>query len=433
MNDSCENPAGHIARIMKRLYEQHLTTTSGGNISVRDAEGCIWITPGGIDKGNLLPEDIVRILPDGTFEGRHRPSLEAPIHLGIYRIRPDVHAVLHAHPAALLAYSLAGRLPNTSLLPQSALLCRELATVDYACPGSDALLSKVSEPFRKGAALAVMKNHGVISACGDLDTAFQRLELLNFCALLETEASRNHASIHSISARHMEIYKLKVETCPQTYSPKPMSNEEKALRTQMCSFISRACRGHLFSSTQGSLMCRLDDDAFLITPAKKDRYLLQPDDLVRIDKGRCEDGKSPSRSMFLADCIFRRHPLVQCMMVASPLHVMSYAVTDRELSAARLAEAYMMLRTVKRFPFGTTFMQPALFAEEISPESPVSLVENDCALAVGPSLLSVYDRMEVLENSAMADALAHSLTENPAVLNNAELSELAESFPLKCR
>lgn len=165
MNDSCENPAGHIARIMKRLYEQHLTTTSGGNISVRDAEGCIWITPGGIDKGNLLPEDIVRILPDGTFEGRHRPSLEAPIHLGIYRIRPDVHAVLHAHPAALLAYSLAGRLPNTSLLPQSALLCRELATVDYACPGSDALLSKVSEPFRKGAALAVMKNHGVISAC----------------------------------------------------------------------------------------------------------------------------------------------------------------------------------------------------------------------------------------------------------------------------
>lgn len=120
------------------------------------------------------------------------------------------------------------------------------------------------------------------------------------------------------------------------------------------------------------------------------------------------------------------------MMVASPLHVMSYAVTDRELSAARLAEAYMMLRTVKRFPFGTTFMQPALFAEEISPESPVSLVENDCALAVGPSLLSVYDRMEVLENSAMADALAHSLTENPAVLNNAELSELAESFPLKC-
>lgn len=120
MNDSCENPAGHIARIMKRLYEQHLTTTSGGNISVRDAEGCIWITPGGIDKGNLLPEDIVRILPDGTFEGRHRPSLEAPIHLGIYRIRPDVHAVLHAHPAALSRLQ-SGRavLPNTSLLPQS--------------------------------------------------------------------------------------------------------------------------------------------------------------------------------------------------------------------------------------------------------------------------------------------------------------------------
>lgn len=433
MNDSCENSAEQIARTMRRLYDRQLTTTSGGNISVRDAEGNIWITPGGTDKGNLMLEDIVKIRPDGTVEGRHRPSLETPVHLEIYRVRPDVHAIVHAHPAPLLAYSLADRLPDINLLPQPALLCRDLATVGYACPGSDELLHSVSVPFQKGAMLAVMKNHGAISACGDLDSAYQRLELLNFCAMLETEAARINAPLHRISDRHMEIYKLKVETCPPTYAPEAISDTEKSLREQMCSYIARACRSNLFSSTQGSLMCRLDEHSFLITPAKKDRNLLVPDDLVRIDRGRCEDGKSPSRSMFLADCIFRRHPLVQCMMIASPLHIMSYVVTDREFSSERLAEAYMMLRTVKRFPFGTTFMQPALFADEISPENPVALIENDCALAVGPSLLSAYDRMEVLENSAKAGALAFSLTENPAALDDAELIRLAESFPLKCR
>ena len=111
------HPADQIVMIMNRIYYYGMTTTSGGNLSIRDSEGTVWISPSGIDKGSLRREDIMQIKPDGTIVGIHRPSSEYPFHLAIYKKRPDLKAVLHAHPPALVAFSLLRKIPDTSIIP----------------------------------------------------------------------------------------------------------------------------------------------------------------------------------------------------------------------------------------------------------------------------------------------------------------------------
>ena len=92
------HPADQLVMIMQRIYSCGMTTTSGGNLSIRDENGDIWITPTGIDKGSLTREDIVRVSPSRETFGPHQPSVELPFHREIYRLRPDLRAILHAHP-----------------------------------------------------------------------------------------------------------------------------------------------------------------------------------------------------------------------------------------------------------------------------------------------------------------------------------------------
>ena len=113
------HPADQLVMIMDRIYTYGMTTTSGGNLSIRDQNGDVWITPSGVDKGSLTAEDMILVKPDGQLIGRHKPSVELPFHLSIYRMRPDLGAILHAHPPTLVAFSLVRRLPDLRLLPDA--------------------------------------------------------------------------------------------------------------------------------------------------------------------------------------------------------------------------------------------------------------------------------------------------------------------------
>src|SRR6478672_2038906 len=84
------HPRDEIVEALDRIYRYRMTTTSGGNISVRDETGDIWITPARVDKGSLGRGDIVRLRADGVVEGRHKASSEHPFHQAIYRARPDI-------------------------------------------------------------------------------------------------------------------------------------------------------------------------------------------------------------------------------------------------------------------------------------------------------------------------------------------------------
>ena len=117
------HPADQLVMIMDRIYQYGMTTTSGGNLSIKDSNGDIWITPSGVDKGTLTRKDMIRVTADGEIIGNHKPSVELPFHQTIYKLRPDLKAVLHAHPPTLVAFSLARKIPDTHLVPGVSMVC----------------------------------------------------------------------------------------------------------------------------------------------------------------------------------------------------------------------------------------------------------------------------------------------------------------------
>lgn len=95
MNFNLLHPADQLIMIMQRIYGYGMTTTSGGNLSILDDNGDIWITPGGVDKGSLTRSDIIRVKADGTVVGDHNPSSEFPFHKLVYQSRPDILSLIH--------------------------------------------------------------------------------------------------------------------------------------------------------------------------------------------------------------------------------------------------------------------------------------------------------------------------------------------------
>ena len=139
MDFSLLHPREQIVTTMQRIYGYGMTTTSGGNLSILDDNGDVWITPAGIDKGTLRSEDIVCITPEGKVVGLHKPSSEYPFHRAIYQQRPDFRAIVHAHPPALVSFSIVGKIPNTRIIPQALAVCGEVGFAPYALPGSTEL------------------------------------------------------------------------------------------------------------------------------------------------------------------------------------------------------------------------------------------------------------------------------------------------------
>lgn len=430
MDFSILHPADQIVTIMNRLYYYGMTTMTGGNLSIKDSDGTVWISPSGVDKGSLRREDIMQIKPNGEIIGIHRPSVEYPFHLGIYKKRPDLGAVLHAHPTALVAFSLIRKIPNTSIIPDAKLLCGKISIAAYACPGSEKLGENISAEFEKGIDTVLLENHGVVVGAKDLFTAFMNFETLDYLARLEINAGTLGGEIHTISDKHMEIFKLRTSPMLDFFHPKVRTSEEQAVRRDMCALIKRAYGEQLFTSEQGTFSCKLSDGSFVITPAGQDRAYIEPEDLVLIKDGKCEAGKTPSRSVLFHMDMYEQHEDVRTIIIAHPPHLMAFAVTDNVFDARLIPESYIALKTVRKFPFGSTFMQPKLLAREFSLKNPVAIIENDCAIAAGTSLANAFDRLEVMEYSAKSLIKAQSIAGDIVKISDAEVQEIEKVFNL---
>jgi len=431
MNFEMLHPADQIVKIMNRLYYYGMTTTTGGNLSIKDADGNVWISPSGVDKGSLRRENIMMITPSGEFVGHHRPSVEYPFHLAIYKNRPDIKAVLHAHPPALVAFSIARIIPDTDIIPDAKLLCGKITYAGYALPGSDKLGQNIAAEFAKGINTVMLENHGVVIGAKDLFSAFMNFETLDYLARVQINAATIGGKVSRISEKNMETFKRKTAPTMDEFSSDVHTAEELAARRDMCELIRRAYGNQLFTSEQGTFSCRLSDGSFIITPFGKDRAYLEPEDLVRIKDGKREAGKMPSRSVALHESLYANDPEIKTVIVAHPPHMMAFAVTDNKFDARLIPESYIALREVKKYPFGSTFMQPELLSKEISMKSPVAIIENDCLIAAGTSLLNAFDRLEVMEYSAKSLVEAAALGSGVVTITDEEVEEIKIGFGLK--
>lgn len=418
------HPRDEIMQTMERIYRYRMTTTSGGNLSIREDNGDIWITPARIDKGNLTRQDIVRVVAEGTIDGLHRPSSEFPFHRAIYQARPDIRAIVHAHPVALVAFSISRQLPNTRLFHQARSVCGEVGFAPYALPGSEKLASHIAVAFQGGYQCVILENHGVVVGGDSLAQAYQRFETLEFSAKTIIKA-RLLGPVRYLGDEQLAQADLRrVDLEPSPSSP---SSAEKELRRQLCEFVRRGYRQRLLISTEGSFSARVDETAFLITPSQQDRSTLDIDDIVLVRDNTCEAGLRPSRAALAHQSIYRRYPEVRAIVFAHPVNATAFSVTDVSLDVRTIPESYIFLRDVNRVPAGIQYQSTGRIADHVSPKNPAVLLENDGVLVVGSSILDTFDRLEVLETTAEAIINSRPIGQ-VSPMSDAVIDELRAAF-----
>ncbi|WP_442506831.1 class II aldolase/adducin family protein [Novipirellula sp. SH528] len=421
------HPRDEIMQTMTRIYGYRMTTTSGGNLSIRNAEGDIWISPARVDKGNLSRRDIVCVRAGGDVDGPHPPSSEFPFHKAIYKARPDIRAIVHAHPVALVAFSICQSVPNTKLFHQTYSVSGKVGFAPYACPGSEQLGKSIADTFAQGCDSVILENHGVVVGGESLAEAFKRFEAFEFAGKTLIKANQlgdvkylDEAQLQLAADRGVDL---------ETFEPSDATEQECELRRQLCEFMRRGCRQRLLISTEGSFSARLDDDSFLITPTQADRELLRNDDLVLIRGGKREIGKKASRAVLAHQAIYEKHPDVKSIVFAHPVNATAFSVTDVKFDTRTIPESYVFLLDVERVPYGVQYKNDGSIAGYVSPKSPAAILENDGVLVTGKSVLDTFDRLEVLESTAEAVINAGAIGE-VSVMPAPVIAELRSAFNL---
>lgn len=428
MNFDFLKPKEKVAEILRRIYAFGMTTTSGGNVSMRDEEGNIWITPSAVDKGSITSADIVYIRKDGTVQGLHKPSSELPFHIAIYKARPDIRAVVHAHPPTLVAFSIIKKVPNTKIIPQAFHLCGKVGYAPYQLPGSEELGQSIADEFAKGANSVIMENHGTVVGGKTLQRTFANFETLEFCAKMEAQAS-TIGEANFLSEAQINSFYLNDRPPLPSFEPVPSTEKELAARANLIKVIKRAYDQKLIISTFGTFSARLDEDSFVITPTDRDRHYLRREDLVLIKNGKREAGKRPSRSALVHQQIYRDHPDINCIIFAQSPYTTAYAIAGQQIDTHTIPESYILLRELPLFPFGDQYHEGKALSTTISKETPIVLIKNDAIVVTGDSIITTFDRLEVAEFSARSLTQAKLLgTLNP--IGNSEINELKEKFNL---
>ncbi|MDA8409201.1 MAG: class II aldolase/adducin family protein [Treponema sp.] len=401
MNSDYQHPRDQIAEIMDRVYRYGMTTTSGGNLSVRDETGDIWITPGGTDKGVMRPADVVRMHEGVAVDTVLKPSSEHPFHRAIYETRADVGAILHAHPPALVAFSVAGKAPDTRVLPQAFDACGKVGFAPYAVPGSEALGRSIAAKFAEGCDIVVLENHGVVAAGKTLLEAFQRFETLEFCARTIINAAGLGGA--RVLSEEMIVQRRKGwRQVEGTFAPGTRSSRERELRRVIVDFVHRAYDRRLMTSTEGSFSARLGNDAFLITPYGVDRRGLEAADIALVSGGLREIGTVPSRATGLHRLVYADHPDVGAIVTAQCPYLTAFVVAGVRLDSRTIPESYINLRDMPVVPYGAQFGDEGAISAAITRRNPVVVLDSDAVLATGRTILEAYDRLEVAEATANA-------------------------------
>jgi L-fuculose-phosphate aldolase len=421
------HPRDEIMLTMERIYRYRMTTTSGGNLSIRESNGDIWITPARVDKGNLTRDDIVCVHPDGTVDGPHPASSEFPFHQAVYQARPDLGAVVHAHPVALVAFSICGQVPDTKIFHQAYSVCGTPGFAKYALPGSKQLGENIAECFRDGFASVILENHGVVVGGDSMSHAFQRFEALEFAGKTIIKGQQLDKVLYLTDDKLRQAQNRQIKL--PSFLPADPTSGEKELRRQLRDFVRRGCRQRLLISTEGSFSARVDDDSFLITPSQQDREQLDINDFVLIRGQLAEADKKPSRATLSHHAIYQRHADVQAIVFAHPVNATAFSLTDSFFDTRTIPESYVFLRDVARIPYGIQYQDSGDIAQFVTPEAPAAILANDGVLVVGTSVLDAFDRLEVLESTAEAVINAKSIGTVQAMPDDV-IEELREAFGL---
>lgn len=168
----------------KQMLEKKLTVETWGNLSLRDpASGLVYLTPSAMAYHTIEPEDVaVMDLQGNLLEGRRKPTVEQALHLGLYRARPEVHAIIHTHPIHSQVFAVLRRDIPPVIDEAAQVLGGTVRVADYALPGTEELAENVRRAMEGRVRACLMANHGAVCVGESMEMAFK------VCAVLEMTA-----------------------------------------------------------------------------------------------------------------------------------------------------------------------------------------------------------------------------------------------------
>jgi L-fuculose-phosphate aldolase len=195
-----------VAYFMRRLYNKNLTTTSGGNISFKIDADRLLITPSALDKGRMKSDQIGLLTMSGENKTSSlKLSIESGMHLAIYKKRPDIQAIVHAHPPIASSFTALHRCINCTLTSEARAILGIPRTAPYALMGT-ALLADIVAENATDTNVILMENHGIICLGKTLLAAFDRMEVLEAAAkmTLITELLKEKKELSPIQLREID-------------------------------------------------------------------------------------------------------------------------------------------------------------------------------------------------------------------------------------
>ena len=198
-----EQARADIVEVGRRLWERGYVASNDGNISVRLDESRLITTPKNVSKGFMKPDMMVITDLDGRkIAGERDPSSEIKMHLEVYRNRPDIRAVVHAHPPTATGFAVAGIPLDRAVLAEVITTLGSIPIAEYATPSTEELPAAVRKYVKAHDGL-LLANHGALAMGGDVMSAYYRMETIEHFAKISLVA-RTLGREHVLSREEVE-------------------------------------------------------------------------------------------------------------------------------------------------------------------------------------------------------------------------------------
>ncbi len=196
-----------IIRVGRLVWERGYAAATDGNLSARLGADRLLVTASGVSKGFLSSDDLVVIRPSGEpvsggWGRGQQPSSEIAMHLEVYRQRPDVNAVVHAHPPLATAFSIAGVSLARCVIPEVIVTLGGIPTAEYATPGTTEVPAAIRQAIRDYDAI-ILAHHGSLTVGSTLWEAYLRLEKVEHTAQI-TLAAHQLGRVNVLSPQAVE-------------------------------------------------------------------------------------------------------------------------------------------------------------------------------------------------------------------------------------
>ena len=182
VNPGEEQLRHELVHFGKMLHTQGFVSACDGNLSIRLDDQRVMVTPTGMSKSMMYAEDMVIVdIAGNKLSGSCKPSSEIAMHLTVYKMRPDIKAVVHAHPCTATAFASSGMALDEPLCSEIVITLGSVPLAPYATPGTHELSDSL-RPYIPGHDAILMANHGVVTYAGDLLHAYMKMEAVEHYA-----------------------------------------------------------------------------------------------------------------------------------------------------------------------------------------------------------------------------------------------------------